>query len=177
MSAAVLPRSVAFARGWSLNRRSTASSPSTKPKAQDLRSRAVEVGRGWRSETGRRGSRVAEARRKRNKVGGPTAKESQPRQIGCTFVSHDTLAHSRSPMKCRGGFLHHWLPCAPSAAASSEWPVGQRIFERGIPLLPRSTVCRGTDLVKYAVTKGTLTMASTAWMTIDLILKQFGRKQ
>ena len=33
-----------------------------------------------------------------------------------------------------------------------------------VPLLPRSTICRGTDLVKYAVTKGTLTMASTAWM-------------
>ena len=83
-------------------------------------------------------------------------------------------------------------------AAPSEWPVGQRIFERGIPLFPQSTVCRGTDLVKYAVTKGTLTMASTAWMkselvffkqtgdkerarntqdAIDLILKQFGRKQ
>ena len=27
-----------------------------------------------------------------------------------------------------------------------------------------TSVCRGTDLVKYAVTKGTLTMASTAWM-------------
>ena len=74
-------------------------------------------------------------------------------------------------------FLPLRLPCAPPVAAPSEWPVGQRIFERGIPLLPRSTICRGTDLVKYAVTKGTLTMASTAWMTIDLILKQFGRKQ
>ena len=31
------------------------------------------------------------------------------------------------------------------------------------PLL-RSTICHGADLVKYAVTKGTLTMASTAWM-------------
>ena len=29
---------------------------------------------------------------------------------------------------------------------------------------PRSTICHGADLVKYAVTKGTLTMASTAWM-------------
>ena len=27
-----------------------------------------------------------------------------------------------------------------------------------------TSICRGTDLVKYAVTKGTLTMASTAWM-------------
>ena len=93
-------------------------------------------------------------------------------------------------MKCHGGFLHHRLPCAPAVVDPSEWPVGQRIFERGIPLLPRSTVCRGMDLVKYAVTKGTLTMASTAWMkekddravantqdAIDLILKQFGRKQ
>ena len=30
--------------------------------------------------------------------------------------------------------------------------------------LLRSTICHGADLVKYAVTKGTLTMASTAWM-------------
>ena len=30
--------------------------------------------------------------------------------------------------------------------------------------LPRSRTYRGTDLVKYAVTKGALTMASTAWM-------------
>ena len=81
-------------------------------------------------------------------------------------------------MKCRGGFIPHRLPCAPPVAAPSGWPVGQRIFERGIPLFPRSIVCRGTDLVKYAVTKGALTMASTAWMkAIDLILKQFGRKQ
>ena len=29
---------------------------------------------------------------------------------------------------------------------------------------PRSRTYRGTDLVKYAVTKGALTMASTAWM-------------
>ena len=27
-----------------------------------------------------------------------------------------------------------------------------------------TSICRGTDLVKYAVTKGTLTMASKAWM-------------
>ena len=41
-----------------------------------------------------------------------------------------------------------------------------------------TSICRGMDLVKYAVTKGTLTMASTAWMkAIDLILKRFGRKQ
>lgn len=74
--------------------------------------------------------------------------------------------------------ISHRLPWAPPVAAPSEWPVGQRIFERGIPLFPRSTACRGVDLVKYAVTKGTLTMASTAWMkAIDLILKQFGRKQ
>ena len=33
-----------------------------------------------------------------------------------------------------------------------------------VPLFPWSTICRGTDLVKYAVTKGALTMASTAWM-------------
>ena len=30
--------------------------------------------------------------------------------------------------------------------------------------LPRARTYRGTDLVKYAVTKGALTMASTAWM-------------
>ena len=64
-------------------------------------------------------------------------------------------------MNCRGGFLPNRLPCAPAVVDPSEWPVGQRIFERGIPLLPRSTICRGTDLVKYEVTKGTLTMAST----------------
>ena len=33
-----------------------------------------------------------------------------------------------------------------------------------VPLFPRLTICRGTDLVKYAVMKGALTMASTAWM-------------
>ena len=36
-------------------------------------------------------------------------------------------------MKCRGGFLPHRFPCAPPVASHSEWPVGQRIFERGIP--------------------------------------------
>ena len=30
--------------------------------------------------------------------------------------------------------------------------------------LPRSRTYCGTDLVKYSVTKGALTMASTAWM-------------
>ena len=33
-----------------------------------------------------------------------------------------------------------------------------------ILFLPRSRTYCGTDLVKYAVTKGILTMASTAWM-------------
>ena len=39
-------------------------------------------------------------------------------------------------MKRRGGFLPHRFPCAPPVEAPSEWPVGQRIFERGIPLIP-----------------------------------------
>ena len=79
--AAVLPRSVAFARG---EPSSPASSPSTKPKAQGLRSRAVEVGRGWRSETGRRGSRVDEARRKRDKEAySPTKYRAVDRPATC----------------------------------------------------------------------------------------------
>ena len=40
----------------------------------------------------------------------------------------------------------------------------ENVSAQVVPLLSRSTICRGTDLVKYAVTKGTLTMASTAWM-------------
>ena len=40
----------------------------------------------------------------------------------------------------------------------------ENVSAQVVPLLPRSTICRGTDLVKYAVTKGALTMASTAWM-------------
>ena len=39
-------------------------------------------------------------------------------------------------MKCRDGFLPHRFPCTPPVEAPSEWPVGQRIFERGIPLIP-----------------------------------------
>ena len=39
-------------------------------------------------------------------------------------------------MKCSGGFHPHRLPCAPAVMDPSEWPVGQRIFERGIPLIP-----------------------------------------
>ena len=99
---------------------------------QGWRPNAVEVsGSGLRPE----GVLVYDER-SQGRVAGPSAKVSQPRQIGRTLVSHDTLARSRSPMNCRGGFLTHRLPCAPPVADPSEWPVGQRIFERGIPLIP-----------------------------------------
>ena len=32
----------------------------------------------------------------------------------------------------------------------------ENVSAQVVPLLPRSTICRGTDLVKYAVTKGAL---------------------
>ena len=69
-------------------------------------------------------------------------------------------------MKCRGGFIPHRLPCAPPVAAHSEWPVGQRIFERGIPLFPAvdslpwhgfGKICgdeRGIDDGKYGMDEG-----------------------
>ena len=64
--------------------RCLASLPSAKPKAQDLCSRAGEVGRGWRSETGWRGSRVAEARRKRDKEAySPTKYRAVDRPATC----------------------------------------------------------------------------------------------
>ena len=64
-------------------------------------------------------------------------------------------------MSCRGGFLPHRLLCAPPVAAPLEWPVGQRIFERGNPILsvvenlPRLTarhiaICRGRSPVRFA---------------------------
>ena len=74
------------ARGgeWSGDPLRLSRSPSTKPKARDLRSRAVEVGRGWRSETGRRGSRVDEARRKRDKEAySPTKYRAADRPATC----------------------------------------------------------------------------------------------
>ena len=79
---------------------------------QGWRPNAVEVsGSGLRPE----GVLVYDER-SQGRVAGPNAKVSQPRQIGRTLVSHDTLARSRSPMKCRGGFSPSASVCTANAA-------------------------------------------------------------